>query len=78
MTVSWVAEKMDMSSTNSLAILDKPSGKLFMKIKYDNVLRIYPGGTLINTSPRRSLAFYNNPFFLFFYFFLFLLIRKNN
>ena len=74
--MSWVAEKMDMSSANSLAILDKPSGKLFMKIKNDNVLRIYPGGTLINTSPRRSLAFYNNSFFLSFFFFFFIFVNQ--
>ena len=74
--MSWVTEKMDMSSTNSLAILDKLSGKLFMNIKNDNLLRIYPGGTLINTSPRQSLVFYNNSFFLSFFFFFFFFVNQ--
>ena len=50
MWLPWITENKDVSSANSLAFEDNPSGKLLIYIKNNNVPSVEPCETPLLTS----------------------------
>ena len=64
--LSWITEKKDVSSENSLAFEDNPSDKSLIYIKYNNGPSIEPWGTSTLTSDQSETCPLNKIFsFLF-------------